>query len=227
MKTCPACHQTYPDEIESCPHDGSRLAPEFRDERECPYCAGKILKKARVCKHCGRDVEPMVTDGAPTKAFAGPSAAQPGGSRSAAAPARSPVTGGEPQFRLLSDEPMGGAPPRKMVSDRYSDAYTVANAIISTGEAVKVIGVALALAGAVAVVWWYFREAAPIFESFWVFLLLLCAVVGFGFWIVGVFITAQGQLLRALLDTAVNTSPFFSNTDKERIMEITQRTPNV
>ena len=30
-----------------------------RDERECPYCAEMILKKARVCKHCGRDVEPI------------------------------------------------------------------------------------------------------------------------------------------------------------------------
>jgi predicted lipid-binding transport protein (Tim44 family) len=30
-----------------------------RDERDCPYCAEQILKKARVCKHCGRDVEPL------------------------------------------------------------------------------------------------------------------------------------------------------------------------
>jgi uncharacterized membrane protein YdbT with pleckstrin-like domain len=30
-----------------------------RDERECPYCAEPILKKAKVCKHCGRDVEPL------------------------------------------------------------------------------------------------------------------------------------------------------------------------
>ena len=29
-----------------------------RDERECPYCAEPILAKAKVCKHCGRDVEP-------------------------------------------------------------------------------------------------------------------------------------------------------------------------
>ena len=30
-----------------------------RNERECPHCAEMILKKARVCKHCGRDVEPL------------------------------------------------------------------------------------------------------------------------------------------------------------------------
>jgi hypothetical protein len=35
------------------------LAAEVRDERECPYCAELILKKARVCKHCGRDVGPL------------------------------------------------------------------------------------------------------------------------------------------------------------------------
>ena len=107
-----------------------------------------------------------------------------------------------------------------MVSGRYSDAYTVANAIISTGKIVKVIGVVLAVLGAVVVVG-YSREAAPFWAELWVFELLLCAVVGFGLWIAGVFITAQGQLLRALLDTAVNTSPLFSNSDKERIMGIT------
>jgi uncharacterized membrane protein YdbT with pleckstrin-like domain len=31
---------------------------EARVERECPYCAERILARARVCKHCGRDVVP-------------------------------------------------------------------------------------------------------------------------------------------------------------------------
>ena len=30
--------------------------PVARDERECPYCAERILVKAKVCKHCGREV---------------------------------------------------------------------------------------------------------------------------------------------------------------------------
>ena len=30
-----------------------------REERECPFCAERILKKARVCRFCGRDVEPL------------------------------------------------------------------------------------------------------------------------------------------------------------------------
>jgi uncharacterized membrane protein YdbT with pleckstrin-like domain len=31
-----------------------------RIERECPYCAETILAKARICKHCGKEVEPLV-----------------------------------------------------------------------------------------------------------------------------------------------------------------------
>jgi len=32
-----------------------------RVERECPYCAEKILARAKVCKHCGREVEPVAS----------------------------------------------------------------------------------------------------------------------------------------------------------------------
>ena len=67
MKTCPTCHQTYPDNVDSCPRDGTRLSAESRDERECPYCAEMILNKARVCKHCGREVEPLTVGGAPVQ----------------------------------------------------------------------------------------------------------------------------------------------------------------
>lgn len=31
-----------------------------RGERECPHCAEIILAKAKLCKHCGREVEPVV-----------------------------------------------------------------------------------------------------------------------------------------------------------------------
>ncbi len=30
-----------------------------RVERDCPFCAERILARARVCKHCGRDVVPV------------------------------------------------------------------------------------------------------------------------------------------------------------------------
>ncbi|MGZ8398637.1 MAG: PH domain-containing protein [Gemmatimonadales bacterium] len=43
----------------SQPAGAPTAAPrESRDERDCPYCAERILARARVCKHCGRDVAP-------------------------------------------------------------------------------------------------------------------------------------------------------------------------
>lgn len=36
-------------------------APNECTLRKCPYCAEQILKEAKVCKHCGRDVEPVDT----------------------------------------------------------------------------------------------------------------------------------------------------------------------
>ena len=36
------------------------VAPAARIERECPYCAEMILAKAKICKHCGKEVEPLV-----------------------------------------------------------------------------------------------------------------------------------------------------------------------
>lgn len=38
---------------------GAVAAGRPRAERECPYCAEPILARAKVCKHCGRDVEPL------------------------------------------------------------------------------------------------------------------------------------------------------------------------
>lgn len=41
----------------TAPHtvvDSNRLPP--RSERNCPWCAERILVEARICKHCGREV---------------------------------------------------------------------------------------------------------------------------------------------------------------------------
>ena len=40
------------------------------------------------------------------------------------------------------------------------------------------------------------------------------------FWVFGVVVTAQGQLLRATLDTAVNGSPFLDREQQARVMGV-------
>ena len=113
MKTCPVCQQAYSDEIEFCAREGARLTGEARDERECPFCAERILKKARVCKHCGRDVVPLAgTEVAvqspllplPEKKAEVPAIAPPL-STPALRPSRPPVPAKPPQFEIISDQP--------------------------------------------------------------------------------------------------------------------------
>jgi membrane protein YdbS with pleckstrin-like domain len=41
------------------PYDGETSSGAPREERECPHCAERILVRAKVCKHCGREVEPI------------------------------------------------------------------------------------------------------------------------------------------------------------------------
>jgi uncharacterized membrane protein YdbT with pleckstrin-like domain len=43
----------------SVPAPAASSTGSSRVERECPYCAERILARARVCKHCGRDVVPV------------------------------------------------------------------------------------------------------------------------------------------------------------------------
>ena len=35
---------------------GSASTGRTREERDCPHCAEPVLVRARVCKHCGRDI---------------------------------------------------------------------------------------------------------------------------------------------------------------------------
>jgi hypothetical protein len=50
--------------------------------------------------------------------------------------------------------------------------------------------------------------------------LVLAVIVGGGGFILGTLLAAQGQVLKATLDTAVNSSPFLSNDQRVEIMSL-------
>ena len=90
---------------------------------------------------------------------------------------------------------------------RYQDAYRVGAALAGLGNTIKVIGAVLAgiiVLGSLSV-------GSEVLIVAWVF---LAAVVGGLFWICGVIVAAQGQILQATLDNAVASSRFL--TDPER-----------
>ena len=98
---------------------------------------------------------------------------------------------------------------------RYQDGYRVAKLINGFGQTCKVAGIGLGgliLLGC---------AMAPSGSSFLVVIgLVVGSIVGFAGWAIGVLISAQGQMVKATLDTAVNTSPFLSNEERARIMSL-------
>jgi hypothetical protein len=116
--------------------------------------------------------------------------------------------------------PAAAAPARAVsagagkVMPRYRDAYRVANTIVGIGSTLKIVG--MIGAGLMALI-------GLAGGSSFGFMGVLAAVLAAGFWfalffVFGIVVSAQGQVLQAGLDTAVNTSPFLSNEEKIEII---------
>lgn len=61
--TCPRCKAKdqaipldSPEARKRLDEDRSATAPSVRDECPCPWCAEPILRAAKICKHCKRDI---------------------------------------------------------------------------------------------------------------------------------------------------------------------------
>jgi hypothetical protein len=99
---------------------------------------------------------------------------------------------------------------------RYSDGYKAAKAIVGFGNVVKILGAVagIIIAGGSLVA---SSESAIVFFGGAVFGGLVWLVLFVG----GVVVCAQGQLLLATLDSAVNNSPFLDNSQRASIMSLT------
>lgn len=96
---------------------------------------------------------------------------------------------------------------------RYRDAYRVGAALVGLGNAIKTVGAIIAgiiFLGSLSSGNGPFGGAGLALAG-----IVLAAVVGILFWVCGVIVAAQGQILRATLDNAVAHSPFL--TDYERL----------
>lgn len=101
------------------------------------------------------------------------------------------------------------------VVSRYRDAYRVGAALVGLGNAIKVVGAILAgiiFLGSLS----YGKDLLG--GGAVVAVIVLAAIVGVLFWICGVIVAAQGQILRASLDTAVASSHFLTDTERADAM---------
>ena len=95
--------------------------------------------------------------------------------------------------------------------NRYRDAYLVARTIITVGGVVKSVGVVLAIVVTLVALLKFKMELASVLAGL---------VIGVPLYVLGILVSAQGQILKATLDTAVNGSPHLSNDQKAETMSL-------
>ena len=108
----------------------------------------------------------------------------------------------------------------ELVIKRYSDAYKVPKSMTKTGNLLVAAGAVLGSAVFISGVLAGKDEVAFLF-ALWV-LAGFIALIGCA---LGRIVFAQGQILKASLDAAVNTSPFLSEADRIDVMSLTAQQP--
>ena len=104
---------------------------------------------------------------------------------------------------------------------RYTDAYVVARVIDGVGGIIKIMGVTagvlLLLVGVIIA-----ANGRPGDATFAIGVLtgVFGVVAGVLFYLLGLIVSAQAQILKATLDSAVNSSPFLTNDDRAQIMSL-------
>ncbi len=104
------------------------------------------------------------------------------------------------------------------VMKRYSDAYLVARATTSIGVAVKTVGIGLGLLIVIAAVI-FGSQATNTIQAF-IGGFILGAVAAIPIYVLGVLVSAHGEVLKATLDSAVHSSPFLKKEDMAKVMSL-------
>jgi hypothetical protein len=101
------------------------------------------------------------------------------------------------------------------VTKRYRDAYLVAQTVNGFGGMIKGLGIILAIVIILPSGMAYQQSE---YRPFAVFGVVMGIFIGILLYLLGVIVSAQGQILKASLDSAVNSSPFLTNVQKGKAM---------
>lgn len=160
----------------------------------CPNCAKKTDTNFKYCEHCAADLSQF-------------------------RPLQQPIS----QAPTNADE----SPEAKSVKKRYKDAYRVARTTTVIGFLIKSVGALLGIlifCGAFALAANQRNVYGVRGSDVQVVALIVATIFGGTVWLVffiwGMLVSAQGQILKASLDGAVNGSPFLTNEQRARIMSL-------
>ena|SRR6185295_6506596 len=111
-------------------------------------------------------------------------------------------------------------PEQKKVKGRYRDGYRVGKAIVGIGGAIKGFGGLLALVIVVGALIASSQVGGDTGLAIMIVAIGFAAFAGLLLFVLGTLIAAEGQILKATLDTAVNSSPFITDLDRAEIMSL-------
>jgi uncharacterized membrane protein YoaK (UPF0700 family) len=103
--------------------------------------------------------------------------------------------------------------------NRYEDAYIYGRATVGVGSFIKGVGILLGILlfligfGTGSII-----RSSPIVSL--IAGVIMGGIVGVFFFVWGILVSAVGQILKASLDGAVNSSPFLTNEHKAKIMSL-------
>jgi hypothetical protein len=103
------------------------------------------------------------------------------------------------------------------IMKRYQDAYLVARAVNGYGIFIKTVAIVAAILLALI---GFIISAKESGTAIGFGLIIVGILVGVLFYLIGILISAQGQILKASLDSAVNSSPFLTDKHRAKIMSL-------
>ena len=185
----------------------------------CPSCGTNLAPTARFCGNCGNTVE--AEKPAPKTSTTEPVTPKP---VSHTQPVTEPIIKEVVMSTLnpeaTSTEKLDSASPEATAAmKRYQGAYRIAKLTDIAGHLLKAIGLFMGIG---ALVVFGFGIKTDYLEKGFaaVIALFVAGTVFLIFFAVGLIVSAQGQNLKANLDSAVNSSPFLTNEQRAKVMSL-------
>lgn len=110
------------------------------------------------------------------------------------------------------------------IAKRYKDAYLVSRATVGFGSLIKALGILLGIG--MQLVAFFIASQKPSGNDGSIVIGISVISGAFGIfagillYLLGILVSAQGQILKASLDSAVNTSPFLTNENRIVMMSL-------